>query len=348
MEPDILDLPVIHDEAEQLYVRLADMGAMPGAPPANPITPASLNGSTRKAWQQLKELGLVDGSIDNPTVLDPSSLLRRARRDLQRRRLELEAEADRARAGLDRLSAAYARSNATSATGSTEFEVLEGAENITAAIDEASAECKQQMLHAMPGGGRAVPILEDTCRRDVNLLKRGVGIRALYQHPARFSAQTRLYIEQVESHGGEVRTLDEFFDQLIMVDHTVAFLPANEDVSEAVAVRQPAVLRFLASVFDRAWIRAIPFSKDVGRATLREAVDSTRLIVARLVITGDTDEVCARRAGLSLRNYREHVRQLMGQLSARSRSELGYRIAQVGLLENGRRCPSPEHAAAAG
>jgi hypothetical protein len=368
VEPYITDLPVIDDEAAQLYIQLADRScasdhgvsrpspkaaaadtqpadarppdAQPpeGQPPEGQppdAQPAGASNSTRRAWQQLEALGLVDGSMDAPRVLDPAPLVRRARSDLQRKRLQLEEEAERARIELDRIRAAYVRSGSMPASASAELEVVQGHENITAAIDEAFADCRRQLLRALPGGGRTAAALEDVCPRDIDLLRRGIRIRALYQHPARFTAQARLYLEQLEAHGAEVRTLDEFFNQLIVVDRRLAFLPAADNSSVAVAVRQPAVVRFLVDVFDRAWIRAIPFARDAGRAAHREAVDSTRLIVARLVVTGDTDEVCARRAGLSLRNYREHVRQLMAQMGARSRSELGYRIAQARLLENG-------------
>jgi sugar-specific transcriptional regulator TrmB len=249
--------------------------------------------------------------------------------------LDLEERAEHIKDALDQLRTAYEASHAAPhrAGDEPEVEVLDGLEDINAAIGEACDRSQSELRCAQPGGGRTADVLEEAIQRDLRLLHRGVRMRSLYQHAARFSTPTRFYVERVEALGAEVRTIDEFSDRLIIVDHTVAFLPATVDRHVAVAVRQPAVVTFLAGLFDRVWLRAIPFCKEAQRSTVRAAVDSTRRIVARLVVQGDTDSVCARRAGLSLRNYREHVRQLMAQLDARSRSELGYRIAELGILD---------------
>lgn len=333
----------ITEEAVRLYLALAEpltqrqQATGPQATERDDRHPADLG-----AWRELWTLRLVEGTMDKPVLRDPAPALRRMRRELRRRTIELEDLADRVHGDLERLSAAY-RSNTGAPAGGNgdDIEVLEGVGNINAAIDEACHAAERDVLCVQPGGGRSAKVLGEAIQRDLVLLERGVRLRTLYQHAARFSTPTRFYVERVVSRGAEVRTLDEFSDRLIVVDRAKAFLPATADRQVAVAVRQPAVVGFLADVFERAWTRAIPFSKEAGRATLREAVDSTRLAIARLVVQGDTDEVCARRAGLSLRNYREHVRQLMAQLGVRSRSGLGYQIARLGLLEEDARPAAP-------
>jgi DNA-binding NarL/FixJ family response regulator len=309
----------LSEAAARLYLALA--------------APADNQRPDPKAWPELRALQLVEGSIDNPVIRDPAPTLRRVHRDLRRRTIQLEEQSERVQMELERLGAAYRHSTSDTAAASDDLEVLEGVDNINAAIDEACRAAEREVLCAQPGGGRSAEVLDAAIQRDLALLERGIRIRTLYQHPARFSTPTRFYVERVVPRGAEVRTLDEFSDRLIVVDRTVAFLPATVDRQTAVAVRQRAVIGFLADVFERAWIRAVAFSKDTGRATLRESVDSTRLAIARLVVQGDTDGVCARRAGLSLRNYREHVRQLMALLGVRSRSELGYRIGRLNLIE---------------
>ena len=49
----------------------------------------------------------------------------------------------------------------------------------------------------------------------------------LYQHSARRSAMTHKYVAPVTGRGAEVRTLDEFFNRLIVVDRTLAVIPSQ-------------------------------------------------------------------------------------------------------------------------
>jgi sugar-specific transcriptional regulator TrmB len=324
----------ITEEAVRLYLALAERHTERQQETGLRATESDDRHSTELAWWQLSTLQLVDGTVHNPVLRDPAPALRRMQRELRRRTIELEDLADRVHSDLERLSAVY-RCNTGAPAGDSgdSIELLEGVGNINAAIDEACRAAEREVLCVQPGGGRPVEVLEEAMQRDFALLERGVRARTIYQHAARFSTPTRFYMERAVSRGAEVRTLDEFSDRLVVVDRATAFLPATADRQAEVAVRQPAVVGFLADMFERAWTRAIPFSKETGRTTLREAVDSTRLAIARLVVQGDIDAVCARRAGLSLRNYREHVRQLMAQLGVRSRSELGYQIARLGLLE---------------
>ena len=63
--------------------------------------------------------------------------------------------------------------------------------------------------------------------RDIAALERGVKMRTLYQHSARRSAVTRKYVAAVTARGAEVRTLDEFFNRMIVVDRRVAIIPGS-------------------------------------------------------------------------------------------------------------------------
>ena len=58
-------------------------------------------------------------------------------------------------------------------------------------------------------------------------------MRTLYQHAARRGADTRKYVAAVTAAGAEVRTLDEFFNRLIVVDRRVALIPSHEGTDAA-------------------------------------------------------------------------------------------------------------------
>ncbi|MEU5538485.1 helix-turn-helix transcriptional regulator [Streptomyces sp. NPDC020362] len=316
---DVLEWPILGSEAAELFMALSS-GRRPGEVGA-------------QAWLELKSLGLVAGTPDTPRLRDPSLLLRRAESELHQKAAEVEAQVVSCREQLSPLVAAFAAWQERSDSSSSGFEVLSGFDEINAVITEALRDARTEVLTAQPGGGRSASTLEDSLLRETELIQRGIRVCTLYQHTARFNPATRYYVERISDIGGEVRTLDEFFDRLIIVDQTVAFIPCVDDRSSALALRHPAVVRFLRGVFDRAWIRGIEFSAEEPREISRQTVDSTRLTVARLLMQGHTDDVGARRAGLSIRNYREHVKSLMNRLGAQSRADLGFRIARSGLLD---------------
>lgn len=282
------------------------------------------------AWTELRHAGFVAGGLDEPVLLDPAIAARGIERRLLTEWAALNEEIDLLHRAFESMRAAYERSE-WSATGDREsIETIVGAEAIDAALEDAFQQCTQEVRTAQTGSGASHQWL-DRARHHERLLERGIRTRMLFQHVARFHVPIRSHVARVTALGSQVRTLDEFFEQLTVVDDAVAFLPAGERRDDIVAIRHPAIVRFLVDVFDRAWTRGLPFSPTQDTRVLKQAVDGTRLAVMRLVIEGSTDEAGARRVGLSLRNYREHVRALMAQSGARTRAQLGYRIGASGL-----------------
>ena len=70
-------------------------------------------------------------------------------------------------------------------------------------------------------------------QRDSAALERGITMRTLYQHSARRSAVTHKYVAAVTARGAEVRTLDEFFNRIIVVDRRVAIVPGQAGLAVA-------------------------------------------------------------------------------------------------------------------
>ena len=91
--------------------------------------------------------------------------------------------------------------------------------------------------------------------RDLRALERGVQMRTLYQHTARRSQATRDHVERILERGAKVRTLDEFFNRLIVIDRRLAVIPGGSpDI--ALAIHDSNLVSYLADVFDRSWERA--------------------------------------------------------------------------------------------
>ena len=316
---DLGEWPLLSSDAAELFMALSS-GRRPGK-------------VSDRAWLELKSMALVAGTPDAPRLRDPARLLRRAESELRQKAAEVEAQVASCHEQLTPLVAGFAAWQSRNDSPSSGFEVLSGFDEINTVITDALRDAEAEVLTAQPGGGRSASTLEDSLLRETELIQRGIRVCTLYQHTARFNPATRYYVERISEIGGEVRTLDEFFDRLIIVDQTVAFIPFADDRSSALALRHSAVVHFLRGVFDRAWIRGVEFSAEESREISRQTVDSTRLAVARLLIQGHTDDVGARRAGLSIRNYREHIKSLMNRVGAQSRADLGFRIARSGLLD---------------
>lgn len=65
------------------------------------------------------------------------------------------------------------------------------------------------------------------------------------------------------------------------------------------------------------------------KTTLPAPTDEERA-VASLLVTGMTDEMAARRLGLSRRTFRRRLKALMDKLGARSRFQAGFMLAETG------------------
>lgn len=283
------------------------------------------------AWTELRRAGFVAGGLDEPILLNPAVAVRGMERRLLTEWTALNEEIVLLYRTFESMRAAYERSEWSATSARESIETIVGTEAVEAAVENAFQQCEHEVRTARTGSGVSAQWLDRTPHHE-QLLERGVRTRMLLQHVARFYAPIRSYVARVTELGSQVRTLDEFFEQLTVVDDAVAFLSTGDRHADIVAVRHPVIIHFLVDVFDRAWTRGLPFSPAQDTDTLKQVVDSTRLAVMRLVVEGNTDEVGARRLGLSLRNYREHVRALMAQFGVHTRAQLGYRIGASGKM----------------
>jgi DNA-binding NarL/FixJ family response regulator len=211
--------------------------------------------------------------------------------------------------------------------------VLEGFDRINAALNSATAECVKEMLTIQPGGGRPADALMQALERDRPLTDRGVSIRTLYQHTARHSQGTLAYVERISGGRIQVRTLEELIERLIIFDRTVAFIPASDDRRVALELRHPGLVMYLSKVFEQLWQRAVPLTEDVPNDVDPNGITPVQRSIAKLLIEGHVDEAIARRLGMNVRTCRAHIAKLASALGSGSRAQLGFLIAQSGLLE---------------
>ena len=183
-------------------------------------------------------------------------------------------------------------------------------------------DAQHELLAAQPAGARRAVILEQAVDRDLRALERGVSMRTLYQHTARRSRATREHVERTLERGAKVRTLDEFFNRLIVIDRRLAVIPGGSpDV--ALVIHEPHLVSYLADIFDRSWERGREYDGH-GRESQSNIAAEVRALTVRMLTEGHSDPASAKRVGVSTRTYASYVAALKEEYGVETRFQLGF------------------------
>ena len=286
-------------------------------------------GELHDALEQLRAMGLVQHDNDTNTWVaeDPHTVQARVISPLSTEGSKLLEESSQWAEAFGVLNHAWRRAPQPSSHGPFTY-LHEHA--IAPFIAGLVSECEDEMLTAQPQSGRNPRLLSDGVLRDTALLERGARMRTLYQHSARRNSTTREYVAAVTERGAEVRTLDEFFNRMIVIDRRVAVIPSPNDLKVAIAVREPSVVAYLVDVFERSWERARPFTSREA-AVMKDIAAEQRLMTLRMLIEGHSDPVSAKRLGVSPRTYAGYIADLKEEFEAETRFQLGYTIGRLGI-----------------
>lgn len=287
-----------------------------------------LSDGARPALDLLVRLGLLthDAARDAYQAVDPSTVSARVVAPLGQEGAELLAESSHWATTFGALAQTWRRTPQPSQGPFTEVR----GEAINPYLAGVVADAEEELLTAQPQTGRDRPTLELAAQRDTAALDRGVRMRTLYQHAARRSSITHAYVAAVAERGAEVRTLDEFFNRLIVVDRQVAVIPGAEGLSSALVVREPSVVAYLVDLFERTWERARPFTQK-DTTLMRDIAAEQRAMTIRMLIEGHADPASAKRLGVSPRTYAGYVADLKEEYDAQTRFQLGYAMGRQGV-----------------
>ncbi|MCD7440645.1 helix-turn-helix transcriptional regulator [Streptomyces lincolnensis] len=285
----------------------------------------------------LLDLGLLYPAITDVTRLEPLTpvvALQQMLRDSGERIADERRREARLAEVFEPLMRIGGRRSGTE--GAPMVSVLSGYDRIGQAIGQAMAESSSEVLTIQPHTGHRLAhvlpaIHTEALARDQDFLDRGGRIRTLYQHTLRNAPSIAARYEQLRGDV-EARTLDEVTDRLIVTDRTVAFIPASKDRSLALEIRHPAMVGFLATAFDRLWRLATPMHPQAVQRPTLNGITPRQRAIATLLIEGHTDAAIAERLGMNIRTARVHVAKLAATLGSESRAQLGYLIAQSGIL----------------
>lgn len=211
--------------------------------------------------------------------------------------------------------------------------VLDGRATIQASIDGCAREVQEEILTLQPGSTRPPQKLQVALAGTLPTADRGVRVRHIYQHSARYSAGLKAYVAQLPSDLLQVRTMEQAIDRLIIFDRRVAYLPANPDRSAALEIRHPGLVQYLARMYDLLWTLGTPFGDTLPTTAPGAPVTAVQQSIARLLATGCTDRTIAEKLGISVRTCRAHIARLMQTLGATTRTHLGALLVRSGIVE---------------
>jgi len=324
---------VFEEQAAPLYEEIVASGGIESSDPR-----IAEQGELHAAFALLVDIGLVTRGDDGRTwtAADPAAVQARVVAPLGQQGAELIAESAHWAHTFNNLSHVWRRS--PSAVGGP-FAEIRGVETIGNFLASLVSDAEEELLTAQPQYRRGVKQLDaGVGARDIAALKRGVRMRTLYQHAARRGADTRKYVAAVTAAGAEVRTLDEFFNRLIVVDRRVALIPSHEGLDAAMVISDKSMVGYLVDMFERHWERARPFTSS-ETSLMRDIAAEQRAMTIRMLLEGRADPAGAKRLGVSPRTYAAYVADLKSEFEVETRFQLGYEMGKRGI--SGRETDEP-------
>jgi sugar-specific transcriptional regulator TrmB len=279
----------------------------------------------RPAFDLLVDLGLLilDPEMKAYRPVDPSAVQARVVAPMGQEAVHLLEESSRWSEVFTGLGQAYRRS-----VGARHpVTEIRGLANINRYLSATVEDAQSELLTAQPTRGRSTGSLENANDRDIRAVQRGVTMRTLYQHSARRSVAIKEYVDRMNPYGAQVRTLEEFFNRMIVVDRAIAIVPGAEGNQVAIAIHEPSLVAYLADVFERYWERARPYD-DRAESTARNIAADVRNMTVRMLVEGHSDPASAKRVGVSTRTYAGYIASLKDEYGVQTRFQLGYAMGQ--------------------
>jgi DNA-binding CsgD family transcriptional regulator len=158
----------------------------------------------------------------------------------------------------------------------------------------------------------------------------GIRYRAIYPDTARTAPTLCRHLGAMSLAGVAVRTVPMVPMNALIIDNSIAVLPADTTNGSVAVLRLNSVVTTATELFERVWPDAVPLADcDTPVGTGLSGREKEML---RLLALGATDEFAAAQLGISVRTVRRMVAQLMNRLGARSRFQAGVKAADRGWL----------------
>jgi len=207
-----------------------------------------------------------------------------------------------------------------------------GALEVRGYVKLASDSCQREVV-MMQAGKQDTEEFDDFLQLCQQLLERGVAVRIVCQHRSRADLTTRMKIKRVCDAGAQVRTASHIPRTAMVFDASLAVLLGTDEAGELAAdrVTGDGMIDFLLDVFAHLWDNAT--AVDTRETGYAEVADDLQHTIVALMAKGYTDEVLARKLGMSVRTCRRHIAALMRELDAVSRFQAGVQAGRRQLVD---------------
>lgn len=233
---------------------------------------------------------------------------------------------------LNRLDEAFR----TEASAGGSVEVIEGAPKVWRTFVRVQRSARREVRgfdkppYFVPAGehGDEGPNLEE--RR--HLAANRVSYRVVYdQEAVAFPGR----LENIRSgiRSGERARVASLPVKLVLCDDTMAIVCSPADYQNAVAylIRPSSLLDMASGLFEAVWDRAVPLNRS-GSKDGAPVLDGRDQQLISLLASGATDAAIARTFGWSIRTVQRHIHELMEQVGARTRFQIGMEAVSRGWL----------------
>lgn len=286
--------------------------------------------SVRASLDELIDLSLIAHGSDGLRTVGPtlglSSLIARAEAEVAEKQRQLAAT----RTAVMSLAAAHEE-----ARDREQVTRWTGLDAVRGRMEELVAATTVECVSLNPNVAQTPDAKSASKPQNERLLERGVAIRAVYQDSHRHTPALQEYATWMTGLGGEIRTAPTIPMLLIVFDRRVALLPIDpfDNSKGAQEVHAPGIVTAVYGLFNQVWSTATP----TGRLpeTDEDGLDPQMRELIRLLAGGSTDEMAARKMGVSARTIKRKSAELMERLDARSRFQAGVIAAQRGWIDPG-------------
>ncbi|MFD9394243.1 helix-turn-helix domain-containing protein [Streptomyces sp. NPDC060000] len=281
------------------------------------------------AMEELARLLLVRPSWQEPGALRPVEpevglryLLDRKEAELQRRLEEIE----RGRRELVEVVAEYSGLNQSAQH--PDSEILTGIDAIRLRIESLATGCTDEVMAFVPSPSMSSANMAASRPLDSNALNRSIRMRSIYLESIKNDGETTEYVHWLAEQGAQVRVAPTLPPRMVIYDRSTAIVPVDPEETRkgALVLRGHGVVSALCELFERVWESSQPVGEPPaeGAAPGEEPQLSARSqAIVVLLAKGHTDEMIARRLGVSVRTVRRETAELAAQLGARTKFQAG-------------------------
>ncbi|MEV4175263.1 hypothetical protein [Nonomuraea sp. NPDC049709] len=286
----------------------------------------------RNALAHLVDLGVARTHPAAPSgvvAVDPTASLRQLIEHKEDELLRKYRKVAGLRTELGALSVLDARGMAGLRGGGPGVEWIDGMRDVRERLHELSSLTRASMYCVLHGRPRP-----EVCQALDLRLRRGIELRLVHERSVLDDERNRTYLHRLMAEGARIRVSDRRLDPLIVMDEQVAVVPIDPENhgQGALVVRQVGLLTGFLRLFDRLWDEARELSPDLQDISREPGLTDDDRRLLDLLASGNTDEVAARRLGVSVRHLRRRIARLTARLEASSRFEAGVAAVRRGWL----------------